>query len=113
MKIDEEFVINKYSENESTYSIAKELGTYPKKIERILKKNNIELRSKSESQKLALKAGRCEHPTKGKREQKKKRSTLVKEYIITGKIKLKKKERRFPEKLNSDGTKFLLIKSGT
>ena len=26
MKIDEEFVINKYSENESTYSIAKELG---------------------------------------------------------------------------------------
>jgi len=70
MKIDEEFVINKYSENESTYSIAKELGTYPKKIERILKKNNIELRSKSESQKLALKAGRCEHPTKGKKRTK-------------------------------------------
>lgn len=38
MKIDEEFVINKYAENESTYSIAKNLGTYPKKIERILKK---------------------------------------------------------------------------
>ena len=36
----------------STYSIAKELGTYPKKIERILKKNNVTLRSKSESQKL-------------------------------------------------------------
>ena len=67
MKIDEEFVINKYADNESTYSIAKELGTYPKKIERILKKNNIKLRSKSESQKLALKAGRCEHPTKGKK----------------------------------------------
>lgn len=67
MKIDEEFVINKYAENESTYSIAKNLGTYPKKIERILKKNNVALRSKSESQKLALKSGRCEHPTKGKK----------------------------------------------
>jgi len=65
-KIDEEYVINKYSENESTYSIAKQLNTYPKKIERILKKNNVPMRSKSESQKIALEMGRCEHPTKGK-----------------------------------------------
>ena len=34
-KIDEGYVIKKYSENFSTYSIAKELDTYPKKIERI------------------------------------------------------------------------------
>ncbi len=85
MKIDEEFVINKYADNESTYSIAKELGTYPKKIERILKKNNIKLRSKSESQKLALKAGRCEHPTKGKKRSEEKKiniSELENELII-------------------------------
>ena len=37
--INEEYVIKRYNENHSTYSIAKELGTYPKKIERILKKN--------------------------------------------------------------------------
>jgi very-short-patch-repair endonuclease len=65
-KIDEEYVINRYSENQSTYSIAKELNTYPKKIERILKKNNVQIRSKSESQKMALQTGRCKHPTKGK-----------------------------------------------
>lgn len=65
-KIDEEYVINRYSENQSTYSIAKELNTYPKKIERILKKNNVQIRSKSESQKIALQSGRCQHPTKGK-----------------------------------------------
>jgi hypothetical protein len=36
-KIDEGYVLKKYQENSSTYSIAKELGTYPKKIERIKK----------------------------------------------------------------------------
>ena len=39
MEIDEAYVIQQYQENNSTYSIAKELNTYPKKIERILKKN--------------------------------------------------------------------------
>jgi very-short-patch-repair endonuclease len=64
--IDEEYVIQRYSEGHSTYSIAKELNTYAKKLERILKKNNIKIRSKSESQKLALEKGRSKHPTKGK-----------------------------------------------
>ena len=66
-KIDEEYVIKRYGENHSTYSIAKELGTYPKKIERILKKNGHELRSKGEAQSLAIKSGRTKHPTKGKK----------------------------------------------
>lgn len=66
-KIDEKYVINRYSENQSTYSIAKELNTYPKKIERILKKNNVKMRTKSESQKIALESGRTKHPTKGKK----------------------------------------------
>ena len=65
-KIDESYVIKKYGENFSTYSIAKELETYPKKIERILKKNGIKLRSKSEAQALAIKSGRAKHPTEGK-----------------------------------------------
>tara|TARA_R100000008_G_scaffold47731_1_gene28275 strand:- start:569 stop:1348 length:780 start_codon:yes stop_codon:yes gene_type:complete len=66
-KIDEQYVIKRYEENHSTYSIAKELGTYPKKIERILKKNGHELRSKAEAQSLAIKSGRTKHPTKGKK----------------------------------------------
>ena len=40
-EIDEAYVIKQYGNNHSTYSLAKELGTYPKKIERILKKNGL------------------------------------------------------------------------
>lgn len=65
-QIDEGYVIQEYSNNKSTYEIAKNLNTYPKKIERILKKNGCKLRSKSEAQKSALKYGRATHPTKGK-----------------------------------------------
>ena len=65
MEIDEAYVIQQYQENNSTYSIAKELHTYPKKIERILKKNGYSLRNKSEAQALALKSGRSKHPTEG------------------------------------------------
>ena len=64
-KIDESYVVKQYGENFSTYSIAKELDTYPKKIERILKKNGIKLRSRSEAQALAIKSGRAKHPTEG------------------------------------------------
>ena len=64
--INEEYVIKQYNNNHSTYSIAKELGTYPKKIERILKKNGYQLRSKAEAQSLAIQSGRTTHPTKGK-----------------------------------------------
>lgn len=64
-KIDESYVVKQYGENFSTYSIAKELDTYPKKIERILKKNGVKLRSRSEAQALAIKSGRAKHPTEG------------------------------------------------
>jgi very-short-patch-repair endonuclease len=63
--IDESYVIKKYTEGHSTISLAKELETYPKKIERILKKNGHTLRSRSESQSLAIQNGRAKHPTKG------------------------------------------------
>ena len=65
MNIDESYVIKKYDDGLSTIAIAKELGTYPKKIERILKKNGTTLRTRSESQSLAIKKGRAKHPTKG------------------------------------------------
>ena len=64
-KIDESYVIQQYENEHSTYSIAKELKTYPKKIERILKKNGYVLRSRAEAQALALSSGRSKHPTKG------------------------------------------------
>lgn len=50
-----------YDENMSLAAIAKELDTYPKKIERLLKKNNCTLRSNSESQKVAMQEGRLVH----------------------------------------------------
>tara|TARA_R110000822_G_scaffold15153_1_gene52609 strand:+ start:1117 stop:1890 length:774 start_codon:yes stop_codon:yes gene_type:complete len=64
-KIDESYVVKQYDDGSSTIAIAKELNTYPKKIERILKKNGTTLRSRSESQTLAIKQGRAKHPTKG------------------------------------------------
>ncbi len=64
--IDEGFVIKQYRENKSTYEIAKDLGTYPNKIRRILIKNGEEVRDKSKAQKVALETGRHKHPTKGK-----------------------------------------------
>jgi very-short-patch-repair endonuclease len=68
--IDESYVVKKYAEGQSTISLAKELNTYPKKIERILKKNGHALRSRSESQSLAIKNGRAKHPTKGQKRTK-------------------------------------------
>jgi very-short-patch-repair endonuclease len=63
--VSESYVIKKYAGGQSTISLAKELDTYPKKIERILKKNGYTLRSRSESQSLAIQNGRAKHPTKG------------------------------------------------
>ena len=63
--INVEYVIEQYENNYSTYAIAKELNTYPKKIERILKSNGVTRRSKAEAQALAIKSGRAKHPTEG------------------------------------------------
>lgn len=70
MSINEDYVVKQYENNHSTYSIAKELGTYPKKIERILRKKGVDRRSRSEAQKAAIETGRTEHPTKGKKRTK-------------------------------------------
>lgn len=64
--INEAEVIKRYKDGESPYQIAEFYSTYANKIRRILKKNQVEIRSKSEAQKSALKQGRSAHPTEGK-----------------------------------------------
>lgn len=59
-------VTKKYEEGLSCAEIAEQFSTYPKKIERLLKKQGVALRSRSDATKGAMKKGRLEHPTKGK-----------------------------------------------
>lgn len=61
-----EDVMLKYEEGQSPYQIAKEYGTYPNRIRRMLQKEGMTLRSKSEAQKVALETGVSKHPTEGK-----------------------------------------------
>lgn len=63
-----EYLIDNYvNQLKSTYQIAEECNTYPNKVRRILKKLGIPTRDKSEAQSEAIKTGRCQHPTKGKK----------------------------------------------
>ena len=65
--MNEQSIINLYEiEGKSTYELAEEVGTYPNKIRRILKKHGVSLKSRSEAQKNALEGGRAKHPTDGK-----------------------------------------------
>lgn len=57
-------------ENKSTYEIAEKLNTYPNKIRRILIKNGVDLKNKSEAQRNAIKQGSAKHPTVGKKRTK-------------------------------------------
>ena len=67
-KNDERNIINLYvNEDWSTYKLAEKFNTYPNKIRRILNKGGVALRNKSEAQKNAIKSGRSDHPTKGKK----------------------------------------------
>lgn len=70
-------------ENKSTYEIAECMNTYPNKIRRLLIKNGVELKDKSEAQKNAIKLGKAQHPTKGRnrsKEEKLKISSGIKNY---------------------------------
>lgn len=64
----EQQVIRMYQkENKSTYEIAEALNTYPNKVRRTLIKHGCELKDRSEAQRNALKKGRIEHPTAGRK----------------------------------------------
>jgi very-short-patch-repair endonuclease len=52
-------------ENKSTYEIAQMLSTYPNKIRRILIKNGVEIKDKSQAQKNAIVKGTAKIPTQG------------------------------------------------
>lgn len=68
MKDLDKAILKMYNEdNKSTYEIAKQLNTYPNKINRTLKKHGVEMRDKSSAQKNALQTGRSPHPTQGKK----------------------------------------------
>lgn len=67
MKNVEETVSRLYNEQHlSTYQIAEQLGTYPNKIRRMLKKMGCELKTRGDAQRAALQNGRAQHPTEGK-----------------------------------------------
>lgn len=67
-KLDDEYIKNEYvNKKRSMPDIAKELGTYTNKIKRILRRLRVKSRDRSESQKIALKNGRKQHPTVGKK----------------------------------------------
>lgn len=81
--MNEQEIIELYEEGQSTYAIAETYGTYPNKIRRILTKNGIDLKTRSQAQKNALSNGRAAHPTDGKKRTKKERlkiSTSVHKY---------------------------------
>lgn len=76
-------VVDLYEEGRSTYQIAELLSTYPNKIRRILSKNGVKLKSRSQAQKNALVSGRAKHPTVGKtrtKEERLKISSSVENY---------------------------------
>ena len=63
-----ELIIDRYvSQEKSTYEIAQEIGTYPNKIRRTLNTLGVPLRDRSSAQTVAIKQGRHEHPTRGKK----------------------------------------------
>ena len=61
-----EKIVQLYTEeNKSTYEIAELFNTYPNKIRRILIKNGVEIKDKSQAQKNALIKGTSKIPTQG------------------------------------------------
>lgn len=65
--MDEKKIVDMYTdENKSTYEIAQIMKTYPNRVRRILIRNGIVLKTKSEAQKNAIQSGAAIHPTLGK-----------------------------------------------
>ena len=69
--MDEKQIVQMYTEKQkSTYEIAKHFSTYPNKVRRILVKNKVPLKTRSEAQKNALDNGSSKIPTLGKKRTK-------------------------------------------
>lgn len=66
--MDDSKIVQMYVDHhKSTYEIAELCSTYPNKIRRILVKNGVALKTKSEAQKNAIDNGTANHPTSGKK----------------------------------------------
>jgi len=65
-KVKNKIVTEYVDDLDSIVVIAERYDTYTNKIRRLLIKEGVSMRSKSESQKIALETGRHDHPTKGK-----------------------------------------------
>lgn len=77
--MNEQKVVDMYTkEKMSTYEIAKFYDTYPNKIRRILLKRHVDINSKSEAQKNALKRGKAKIPTLGKKRSKEEKLKISK-----------------------------------
>ena len=118
-KIDEGYVVEQYQKNSSTYSIAKELGTYPKKIERILKKNGITLRTRSQAQANAIKTGRSKHPTKGEKRSEEDKNKISRGKELSWKNTSEEDKKKFSQgakdrwdKIPADKKKEMMEKAG-
>ena len=77
-KIDESYVIEQYTKRgRSANDISKELGTYPKKIARIISKHGYDVRGRSEAQIAALESGLSVHPTAGKKRSEEEKNSIA------------------------------------
>ena len=63
-------IIKQYKQGRSMGAIAEDLKTYKNAIRRVLIGNGVEIRTRSQAQKLALESGRAEHPTEGRKRTK-------------------------------------------
>lgn len=70
--MNDDYIVKKYKEGFSCAEIAEEFNTYSKKVERILKKNGVPTRSRSDAAKKAIKRGRAKPPTTDKRSEEEK-----------------------------------------
>lgn len=82
--MNEQKIVDLYiNDSRSTYEIATLFNTYPNKIRRVLLKNKIELKNKSEAQKNALDKGTSKIPTQGRKRSKEERLKISKSQKLT------------------------------
>lgn len=116
-----QIIIMYTKQHKSTYEIAEKFNTYPNRIRRILIKNGVNLKTKSEAQKNAIENGTAKHPTDGKvrtKEEKLKISSGLKQYwenmsdeIYKSRVKQSKKRWESMSDVEKDKMMSAAIKS--
>jgi very-short-patch-repair endonuclease len=96
--MDELKIIRAYESGKSVPEIAEEFSTYPMRVYRILKKNNVSMRDRAECQSLAISKGRAKHPTKGKPMSESSKEALSESRSLAWQTMSKSKKEAFKEK---------------